>query len=362
MIAVLSVASIFNPVRTFSETENRELQQMPEFSLKSLFAGEFTRDYETFITDQFVARDEWIALKTQTELLLGKKDTGGVYFCDDGYLIEKTEVDDERIAANVEYVKKFTETLSDRFNIRTLIAPTASLIHADKLPAYASIWDQAGLLDRLSAELDGFVDCRDVLSAHADEYIFYRTDHHWTTRGAYYAYTKLAESLGIKAITEDKLNITTLSEEFYGTLLAKVNVQTSPDVLEKYESTSQPTVSLDINLGLASADSLYVEEKLTVRDKYAYFLGGNDGLVDITTSVKNGRTLLILKDSYVNCMLPLLVNHYERIVLIDLRSFNMGVVSYLDSQYANIPDGSDVLLFYNASSFADNRQLVMLNK
>ena len=75
VIAGLTAASMLNPVRERSETENRDLAQMPTFSLESLLKGEFTSDYETFITDQFVARDAWIAVKTYAELALGKRDS-----------------------------------------------------------------------------------------------------------------------------------------------------------------------------------------------------------------------------------------------------------------------------------------------
>ena len=162
VIAGLTAASMLNPVRERSETENRELAQRPEFSLESLFKGDFTSDYETFITDQFVARDAWIAVKTYAELALGKRDSNNVYFADDGYYIEKFTPDETQVDTNIAYVAEFLSHVKDKYNTRVLIAPTSSLVLADKLPANAPNWDQDGMLDRL-ASLGNFVDTRDIL-------------------------------------------------------------------------------------------------------------------------------------------------------------------------------------------------------
>lgn len=361
VIAGLTVASMLNPVRESSETENRDLAQMPTFSLQSLFNGKFTQDYETFITDQFVARDAWIAVKTYAELALGKRDSNGVYFADDGYYIEKFTPDEAQIDTNIAYVAEFLSHVKDKYNTRVMIAPTSSLVLSDKLPANAPNWDQDGMLDRL-ASLGNFVDTRDILLEHKDEYIYYRTDHHWTTWGAYYAYLELAESLGFEPLAPEELVETVLSEEFLGTTIAKLGISANEDTMVKLESKNQPTVALDYNMGLKQTDTLYDESKLDTRDKYGYFLGGNDPIIDITTSVDNGRTLLMVKDSYAHCMIPLLVNHYERIILIDLRHFNAGVETYIGMLESSGTEIDDIVVLYNASGFADDRYLVKLRK
>ncbi len=361
VIAGLTAASMLNPVRERSETENRDLAQMPTFSLESLFKGDFTSDYETFITDQFVARDAWIAVKTYAELALGKRDSNNVYFADDGYYIEKFTPDETQVDTNIAYIAEFLSHVKDKYNTRVMIAPTSSLVLADKLPANAPNWDQNGMLDRL-ASLGNFVDTRDILLEHKDEYIYYRTDHHWTTQGAYYAYLELAESLGFEALAPEELVETVLSEDFLGTTIAKLGISANEDTMIKLESKNQPTVSLDYNMGLKQTDTLYDESKLETRDKYGYFLGGNDPIIDITTSVDNGKTLLMVKDSYAHCMIPLLVNHYERIILIDLRHFNAGVETYIEMLEADGAKIDDVVVLYNASGFADDRYLVKLRK
>ncbi|MCI8388574.1 MAG: hypothetical protein HFE63_08940 [Clostridiales bacterium] len=368
VIALLTVASLFNPVRSESEVENRQLAQMPELSIDALFdgiysagneLGKFTSNYEKFVTDQFVARDSWISVKTSVELALGKRDTNGVYFADDGYFIEQFTPDDAIVSRNIGFINSFLDFARDKYNVRVLIAPTASLVHSDKLPPLAPNWNQDEMLDNL-AKSPEFVDTRDQLIVHKDEYIYYRTDHHWTTLGAYYAYCQLMESLDLQPVSD--YNEVTLSENFLGTVIAKVGIKTEPDTLTTFESKSQPTVSLDFNLGMKTSDSLYAPEKLETRDKYGVFLGGNDAIVDIKTSTKNGRMLLMVKDSYAHCMVPLLVNNYERIILIDLRYYNLGVESYLASLEADGTTVDDVIVLYNANSFADDRYLLKITK
>ncbi len=358
LIAALTVASMVNPVREFSATENRNLAQMPEFSFDALFTNDddekFTLKYEEFITDQFVARDSWITLKSFAERALGKKESNGVYFGSDGYLIEKHEVPTEQLEKNIAYLKSFLEATKD-YDTHVLIAPTASLILADKLPKYAPVWDQSALLDRLEA-LGSFVDCRDVLTEHKGEQIYYHADHHWTTLGAYYAYTELCKSLDIEPYAFDEFERRVLANDFRGTLANKVNMDTTPD--EIFTLDPETVIEVIYNGGQKVTDTIYEESYLEGRDKYSTFLDGNQPLVDIKTSVENGKTLLLVKDSYAHCMVPMLTAHYERIILMDMRHLNIGVMSYIAQLESEGVTLDDIVVLYNAENFTEDRNMV----
>ncbi len=356
LILALTVASIVTPVKTYSETEKRNLAQKPEFTLDALFNGTYTQDYEEFITDQFVARDAWISLKTLAERTLGKKDSGGVYFGDDDYLIEKHTLDSEQLDKNLGFLNVFLKKYSGKYNTKVLIAPTASLALADKLPLFAPVWDQDAMLDSVS-ELGSFVDCRDVLTEHKDEYIYYRTDHHWTTLGAYYAYTELCTSLGIEPYAYEEFNKRVLSDKFSGTLAAKVNMKTKYDELFTLEPDVSVTVEYPLSDGKGTTNTLYEEKHLLTSDKYSTFLDGNQPMVDITTSTKNGKTLLLIKDSYSHCMVPMLTAHYEHIILIDLRSYNQSISMLLASLEMKNTTVDDIVILYNAENFTEDRNL-----
>ncbi len=365
LIASLTVASLVNPVRKYSESENRNLAQLPKFSFEALFTEKddekWTLKYEEFVTDQFVMRDNWISIKTAAEKLLGKKDSGGVYFGKDGYLIEKYEQNMERTEANIAVLQGMLTKLSDKYNVKVMLAPTASLVHRDKLPLFAPDWDQAGLIDRV-AGLGNFVDVRDVLDAHKDEYIYYRTDHHWTSLGAYYAYTELCEALGIEplAIGEGGLTKETLSSEFLGTLAQKINYSGKYDILDTYHTDLK--LEVNYNQGQRVTDTLYERSYLEKTSKYSVFLNENQPYVEITTENKNGKTLVMVKDSYSHCMVPMLVNHYERIVLIDFRGLNMGLVSGVIPMIEKGGEIDDIVILYNAKNFTEERTLAWLDK
>lgn len=361
LIGGLTIASLAAPTKEMSETENRSLAQLPKFSLESLFSGDFTSGYEDFITDQFIARDSWIAVKSTAERLLGRRESNGVYLADDDYFIDGTIPDSEQSMKNLEILTDFANDVSEKYNLRIMIAPTASLILSDKLPYGATVWDQSSYLDEIS-RLPGAIDVRAELSEHSDEYIYYRTDHHWTADGMYIAYRSLCESLGLEPIAQDELVRTTLSDDFLGTVIAKVGIESEPDTMIDLTSSDQPNIHVVYGNGISESDSLYVEEKLETRDKYGVYLGGNPSIADITTSVKNGKTLVLAKDSYAHCMLPLLANHYERLIVIDLRSFNKGFSTYLDELTASGVSISDVVVLYSSSGFANDRSVIWLKK
>lgn len=385
VLGVLTVASLFNPVREYSENENRELKQMPELTLNSFFDSSdegFTKGYEKFVTDQFVWRDGWIGFKSGFDKIFGKTVINGVYLADDEYFIEyRSEMLDadtrERIEKNIERLKKFSDRMTGKLSGNTVIAiaPTAALIHGDKLPTPNNEYDWKAFLDRIGEAIgENCVDLYLPLAEHKDEYIYYRTDHHWTTDGAYIAYEEIIKKFGFEPISKDDLNRVLVSDEFFGTVVSKINMDTKPDEIYAYE----PKVGFDVSVYYETGkedpyfnvvDTFYSEEKLETKDKYGYFFGGNPGFLKIqSNNAESDRVLVVAKDSYANCMIPLLSCHFSKIYVIDLREFtrtNLGDCILVKpdenttDNYSMI-DATDVLVLYNASSLVDTKELVKL--
>ena len=362
LLAALTFASMVNPVRESSESENRPLAQMPEFSLETIFSGEFTKGYEDFVTDQFVWRDAWINIKSRVERLLGKTASNGVYFGKDGYFIERVtenDIEREKLDKNIGQLEKFLENMTPEIQNKPVIAlaPVAAMILEDKLPWLADEYDWDTLFDSLSERFgDSFVDLRHVLRANKDDYVYYRTDHHWTTDGAYLAYTEIIKKFGFEPLSKDEFDRTEISDAFLGTVIAKLNIKSDTDTIVKYDPKEAGKVTLNYNNGALVTDSFYNDDKLLTRDKYAYFLGDNTALIEVETEVDNGRVLVVSKDSYANCMLPMLACHFEKIYVIDLRYFNLGLVSYTKQ----LDDVTDALVLYNVSGFSSAKELVKL--
>ena len=344
-----------SPKRTFSDNENRVLAQAPEFSWKTLFSGEFMADYETYITDQFFLRDSWIQLKTIAEIVLNKQDINGVYITNDGYLVERhedSEIDFEMLEKSLDRLVQFVEKHAGRLgadHVKVMLVPTASEILTDKLPPFATGFDQNGMLDELYSRLpEGTaLDVREALKAHADEYIFYKTDHHWTTLGAFYAYQEFCKAMGFEVPSLDEVEQTVVSEDFLGTVHSKLNLNISKDSMSVFTLPNTPT-KFSVTVDLAEKfDSMYVDKYLSMKDKYSYYLDGNHGLTEIMSNSEGEGVLLITKDSYSHCFAPRTVGNYEKVYLVDFRYFNMPISQFM-MQYRV----TDVLVLYNAVTFA----------
>ena len=365
----LTIAGLFSPVRERSESENRTLAQKPEFTLESLFEKDetkrYTRKYEAFLTDQFIGRDAWIGIKTRVERMLGKTDINGVYFAKDGYLITRTDADaidteheKKNIAALAAFLEKYQKIYgADR--VHAMIVPTSADILDEKLPAFTTEYNQDALLDRLAMELPegSLLDSRGELNAHEDEYLFYRTDHHWTALGAYYAYRAWAKETGHEIRELSEYDERVGSDEFYGTLYSKVNLPMQADSVMIYDDGRNYRVEYDMSQKFSSG--LFVESRLEEKDKYMVYLDGNHAITHIVQNraEKNDRRLLVIKDSYAHTFVPFLAQDYDEIVMIDFRYCKMPVSS-ITTQFGI----TDVLVLYNATNFIEDKNLYQLEK
>lgn len=357
--------SILSPDKEFSQSENRYLELMPELSVKSLLDKSFMEKYEKYISDQFFLRNQWVALKTDIERLCLKEEANGVYFGKDGYLIAipmASDYESEFCKKNTEYLKDFIEKETNALgssNVKALFVPTSSQVLSEKLPYFASPYNQEILLDSLEKSLpEGtFLSMLPVLKEHSSEYIYYRTDHHWTTLGAYYAYESWAKNLGLTPCTFDYFNQVSVSDDFQGTLQSKLNLNIRGDKIIIFEPKEAVSFSLLYNENPSDIrKSLYDSEKLETKGKYDIFLGGNQSSIEISTSLpgnspvdKKEGTLLIIKDSFANSFIPFAALHFDNTCVIDLRYFNRPLSEYMEEK--NI---TDVLLLYSTYNFVSD--------
>lgn len=348
----LTVADLLKSDRLYSETENRVLASMPEFSKEELFWGDYNEDYEKYVTDQFIGRDKWIGIKTWTDIVLQKKEINDVYLGKDNYLIEKHNPEDypeDLVNTKLEALKELVEM----WDARVMLVPTADNILSDKLPAYALYYDEAAFLEQVKEVIgdEHYIDVYSALAEHSEEEIYYRTDHHWTSLGSYYGFRAWAEHMGRYAYPYNTSNMTTVSDNFLGTLHSRININVRPDEITYFSETELRPVEIVYDL-IIKEDSLYEERYLSTKNQYGYFLDDNHGFVEIGTGCKNGQTLFVIKDSYANCLIPLLTNHYENIYVMDLRYFNGRLFDFMESYEPE--DGMDVLVLYNCIHFLED--------
>lgn len=362
LLTVMTLFSVFLPDRNYSETEKRALQTMPSLTLDALITrnqeDKFTQKYENYVADQFLLRNDFVSFKNNAELLLGKRDMNGIYIGNDGYLFSKeTSFDQTRFDANLAAVKTFFENIQENGNVENFafsLAPDSSHILAEKLPLHASVYS-FDVPDRLAEEhfSDDYVSLKDPLLSHKSEDIYYKTDHHWTTLGAYYGYEAICENLGLQANKEKDYDKKVVSENFFGTYKSKVNISASPDTITRYDLKN--TTILSVETDGKTHDSIYNEAALNTSDQYNFFLYGNYPLTKITTSNQNGRTLLVIKDSYAHSMIPFLCDHYETILCVDLRHYHESTLKLCKNETV-----TDVLVLYQATNFAKDSSLIQL--
>lgn len=350
----LLVWHILLPDREKSETENRTLAQAPEFSWESLKNGSYTEAAEAYFADQFPLRDGWTGLKARTEQLLGKREFNGVYLCG-GTLISKVETPDmELVDKNLGYIQRLAEKTNAPVYLGLI--PSAAEIWKEKLPAGAESWDQTGLLEKSD------MDFRTVLAAHAGEPVFYRTDHHWTTLGAYYGYTAVMEALGRgdETLEPDAFDHQALPsvDGFQGTLYSQSGIHwLAPDTMEFWVPEEGLTVTA-WRSGEPEPGTLYDRTCLDQKDKYSAFLGGNQPLCVIRNENRpDGGRLLLIRDSYSDALVPFLAQHFSEVHLLDLRYYRASA-----AQYAAENGIDDICVLYSVQNFISDRNLVLLTQ
>lgn len=366
---LISGASLIIKDREFSPNENRYLAETPELSWDNILSGKFQDGLEDYLRDQVCFRDGWITVKTGIQKACGDTDIGGAYVGKDGYDFEKItpeDVDEKQVDRNIKAVEDYFMTASetiDKQKLSFLLVPTSGLVMQEKLPKNARLFDQAKYIDQVQKAMKdyNFVDVRDTLMDHNEEYIYYKTDHHWTSAGACLAYEVWSEHTGGEAETEDGLVKNVVSDKFRGSLYSKIlDADSAYDEIWTYSlqkdeafGSKDCTVTIDEKQQL---DSIYDDEKLQEKDKYAYFLGGNYGQVHIqnqkAASKAKGKNILIIKDSFANSFVPFVTQDYENIYMVDLRYYNGDMKAYLQEH-----EITDVLVLYNISNFISDRNL-----
>lgn len=350
VILIFTAADLTGEDRIFSETENRMLASRPKFSMESLLKGDYTEAYETYVTDQFAGRDKWIALKTGMDVLLQKKEIGGVYLGQDGYLLEQ-HLPEQYSSEDAEKKLELLERLVEDWNADVMLAPTADNILTDKLPAYAPYFRQDQFLSLVEERVgqEHYIDVFAALQEHSGEEIYYHTDHHWSSLGAYYGYLTWAGFMGLEPGDYDPEGMEEVTGDFLGTLHSKINLSWKPDSIFYFPETAERPVKVTYDFE-KETDSLYERKYLDTKNKYGFFLDDNHGFVEIETDSGTGNTLFLIKDSYANCLIPLMTAHYDRIYVLDLRYFRGRLYPLLD-QYAS---EADVLVLYNCIHFLED--------
>ncbi len=359
ILPVMTFVTLPDEPAPFSENENRTLAVFPTVSFENYKNEKLMTGIEKWFADRFFGREQWIKLRNSTERLTGKIDINGVYTADNRMMQIWKGFDEEFVTKNLKAMNKFAAKYPDK-KMYFLLAPTSQEVYSDLFPSSAPIGSQSELLEFCREHLDLIqtINVIPSMKLHKDNYIYYRTDHHWKSFGAYIAYYDAAKAMGFKPSELSDFDIEHVSDSFRGTLYSKtLDDGVTPDIMDYYHFKTDRNIKLTINNGKSvnTYDSLYMREYLDVKDKYSSFLGPNSPYMSINTG-SDGPTLLIIKDSYAHSLIPFLTAHFSRIDVLDMRQINDGY-----SRYVKVDNYDTVLFVYNAITFSEGTEVRKLN-
>ncbi len=382
----IPIATIALPDQERSENENRTLAKFPTLINEAKLdkaesfvdyvdavkwdyltvrkENSFMDDIEVYYSDHLVGREMWVQTKNSIESLIGKEEINGVYTHDDQMIQVFKSYDEKTVADSLNAMNIFAANHAE-LPCAIMISPTAQEMRFNEMPKYNGYLSQKTFIENCYGKMEGIttIDALSYLSGHKDDYIFYRTDHHWTSLGAYYAYCAAGKALGYTPYSLSDFNIETASSDFHGTLYSKtLDSSVTPDSIDYYHlKNNAPELTMTVFDGTKDTvyDSLYVRDYLDVKDKYSSFTGSNQPIITIDTNIENGKKLLLIKDSYAHSLVPFLANHYEKITMVDMRYIRGDLNHFLD-----LDEYTQALFMYNAVSFAEDQtaKIIQLTK
>lgn len=359
----MAVWFLFNPKSDYSSSEKRYLQQFPEVSVNKVLDGTFGTEFESYFADQFPARSFWVGLNAYYSLDTGNNGANGVYNCGNGYLINKPVSTDNKLEKNVNAIVKFKNTID--VPVTVMFAPSTGYVADDVLPAVHDKYNDDTYFEQISSTLStngiSFIDLRKTFrDAYAGgNQLYYKTDHHWTTLGAYTAYEKLCEQLNITPAPKERFDIKTYGG-FYGTTYSTSGFWfTQPDSIQIWDNpeNTERNIKVKISEGTNTDEfgSMYFYDHLEEDDKYPVFIDGNHALTEITNSNAKGGTILLVKDSFSHSLAPFLTESYSKIILVDMRYYKMSV-----SQIVEQEKPEQVVFLYGIDNIATDTDLVWI--
>ena len=344
---ILLVLSLLLPKKSFSELENRNLALVPGFTIQKLIDGSYMKAWEVYMSDHFAFRDTFVHVKAACEIAMGKTENNGIRIgC--GRLFPIIETPNEALIKNIEGVMAFAK--KSGIPTYVLLAPSAASIYKEGLPKNTPVTDELSYIDETYLAIKGAANSilvAETLLKNKAAGVYYRTDHHWTTYGAYLTYVEAAKQMGLVHRTWEEFQVQTVSESFLGTLHSKSGLPFyTPDTIEAPLADGRLSILLS-DLTWSEETDIYFPEWLERKDQYSYFLGTMQSAAKIKTDAGLGKRLVLFKDSYAHSFAPFLLKDYDEILLVDLRYTNAHTLEFL-----NVSSYDDALFLFSFDEFS----------
>ncbi|MEG1822687.1 MAG: DHHW family protein [Clostridiales bacterium] len=359
ILAVVLLLFFILPKGNFSQEERRVLAEKPNLTLGNVLDGSFEKATDTYLSDHFPGRKTMVGLYNYYLTYSGRNGENGIYRAKNGYLINIPNKDNEKISQNIKTINTFSD--ANKINTTMMIVPSTGSVLSEDLPKNHLKYEDKALLEQIKKEKNpniNFTDLMPIFAQEKNQQLYFKTDHHWTTNGAYLGYLKYCQDQNLKPVKKENLTKEKFTN-FYGTSYAKSGLWVKePDTLELWKTKEKPTVEIseDNEKNVKKYTSLYFPEAFFGEDPYNIFLNGNHSLVKITNNHAENGKLLILKDSFANGFVPFLTHNYKEIYMVDLRYFRKSAVSDLIKTH----DISEMLVLYSLDQFANDYNIMWL--
>lgn len=337
------------PKSSYSSNEKRVLDEFPKFSVSSVTDGSFGKGLESYLSDHFPFRNFFVGVNSYFELFTGKNGNSGIYSGKDGYLISApTSFEKSTVVNNAKRFSDFAEKVS--INANLIIVPYTGYVMNNELPPLHEEYKDDEIFSIASQNLHNInlLDLRDAFKARKDDtQLYYKTDHHLTSAGAYIMYEEFCKADSIKAAQSFEKE---QYPGFYGTTYSRSGLwYKTPDSVELWKDNNlNVAVTIDDESSLKTSDSIFFTSHLDEDDKYPVFLDGNHALVKIENkNCKNGKKLLIINDSFAHCFAGFLCENYSEIYMVDLRYYRKPVSDLIKKNGIN-----EMLFVYGTENFS----------
>ena len=346
LLIALAVCQWLQPTHEISEMENRYLTQKPAITFDGFWSGDYTMTLEKFAADQIPLRNGFVGAYATMQAALGRRMVGDALLCADGYLFDTSAVFTERnLRLNMDALKELSAACGKELWI--LPVPSAATVYTEKAPPYSPLADEEAALRNVAAEMK-MIPVLDVMRARQDQKLFYAMDHHWSAAGARIGYEAVCDALGLSPEPAEAI---VSHEGFYGGFYARYPLPWLKADILTYE---QPE-GIHLIINGQKKETLADQAALQGRDKYAALLYGNHGCIELINENVDEGSLLVIKDSYANAMLPILARHYHSITAVDPRYFTDNI-----KELAAQHEGEEILCICGISTLGASRIIALM--
>lgn len=352
-LGLMCLGYLLLPKTDFSQTEKRYMAEVPELTWDRVASGEYGSDVETYMADHIPGRDFFVGLNAYVDLLTGRQTADDIHVTWDGRLVEAPVTwNQENVDKNMTKINSFAQKLGR--NVDLLLVPSAGWASRNDIAGVADPYTDEAIIASIYAMAGEGVRPLDLTADFDDPSLYYRTDHHWTSEGAYRAYEAYMRTLGREYRDRADFTVETVAD-FRGSTHSRAALWLTPgENLELWTGSQGITVTNKDSEGVH--EGIFYRNRLEEVDKYTVYLDGNHSMVRIHNPNAAGKgKLLVIRDSYSNCLGGFLAESYEEVVLVDQRYYRTAL-----SQLCAEEGFTDILVCYSLSNFMTDTNIVWL--